>query len=285
VQEGKYTDNWVVQHWIMPSLRDVLSREALTADNPIIHRFTISLQPGMEYYQLPPSVHTVLRVCIINTEGVVTADYRPFSDLHPTGPNWVLEGNVLAVRPFPTQAFDVTLWFVPTGDSAAHYSKNQTGVQVGSDNRTLMLASSPTLGFVDRRINAYVGQVLRVYRNGLVQERVIAEHDAAAGTVKVRVPFAPDWSSQPVSYEIAPILDEALMEAIAVMTAIRMGTASKISATHQEMLRRIYMQAIKSYRDRTSGMQARSGRAFERVTIDNPNIQNGVARFTDFVSW
>lgn len=295
--DAKYSDSFLVNNLVYPAMTDVLARLNLNQDNPITVRHSVSLLPGVEYYQLPPGVQEVWRVAVLDTAGNVVGDWYPRGVMNPRGPGWTLEGNLLGVRPFPTNGQSIEVWYIPSGDVMCHIG---TGYLQGDE---LVLAATPTLGMRDRRPNAYAGSILRILGETW-QDRVIAAYDARTRVVRVRVPFDSEFAEsdsqdtgvtggtfsgsstssggfstsalsssgdypQTVTYEVAPIYSAALYETIAVAVALKLAVARKMT-DKIPMLEREYRKAIKTITDNLMNLQMRAPKAVDRDTVDHP---------------
>jgi len=123
---------------------------------------------------------------------------------------------------------------------------------------------------LDRRENSYCGQILRVIpATGMVEERVIASHDVALNEITTRIPFNTALESA-VRYEIAPIGMQSLYESIAAGSAMKLGAYRKISGSHYQMILQQYRSSIKTATDNLANMQMRTGKSFQKKTVDNP---------------
>lgn len=267
--DAKYTDDFLVRHIIQPATVDVLSRINTNQDNPIVNRFTISLAAGTSVYQMPPCVQEVWRIVRLDSNLNILGDYIPRNHFHRMGPNWSLEGNTLRWWPKNDETFDVTIFYISNGDVALHYAS--TGATYPTST-TMVLPSSPTLGEVDRRPNAYVGSVVRTLpSSGIRQERIITAYDASTRTVTVNLP----WDSTPSAntpYEIAPYASQPLYEAVSVACAMKLGAYTNISDSHQQKIANEYRTALKTVRDNFSNLNIRLPKGFEKNTVDNPNL-------------
>lgn len=299
----KYTDDYIVRHVIGPSMVDVLARVNLNADNPIVLRFSITLVPGQQYYQLPCSIGEVWKIAILDTGGRVISEELPRGVHNPRGMNWAIEGNLLSIMPYPGNAQSFEVWYTSNGDYAPHHSTG--GGSLDSELTTFTLGS-PSTGSLDRRPGAYIGQILRLLPSapGAIEERVISDHDPVGGTVTVRMPFTQlqyqgAWSgatayavndvvtsggSQYVCvsahtnhippnttywrantpYEIAPLGAEALYEAIAARASMKLGAFRNISQAKRQAIQFEYASALKSITDNLANMQMRTGKSFDR---------------------
>lgn len=268
---SKFLDEYIIAHALMPAMVEVINRLNNSQDNPIILRHRISLVKDQEQYVLPPCIGNVLRFAEIDEAGNVTNDYYPGGLYNPVGPGWYIEGNELIVRPFPAAARNVDIWYVSNGDVLTHYATDGT-----LKSSTELLVGTPLLGQMDRRENAYAGQVLRVITEDLIEERIIETYDVTAGEVTVRRPFTDDlsalWPSEtelPVAYEIAPYGSQPLYDAIALRAAMKLGVAANVSERKREQLKEEYRSAIKAIGDNLTNMQQRTGKFIDKATVDN----------------
>ena len=264
--DAKYDNDFLIRHIISPTMVDVWARINMTLDNPIVMRHELSLTTTDEYYQLPPSVSEIWRIAKRNSSGDVIEEIMPRNEFHPQGVGWSLEGNTLRVDPQIGADSTFHIYYVPSGDINAHYST--AGIMAG-DRQTITLGAA-TLGSHDRRENAYAGQIIRILPDtGRIEERVIASHDVDNSEVVTRIPFDTPLTTS-VKYEIAPIGMQSLYEAISAGAALKLGSYRKITQSHYSMISLQYRAAVKTATDNLSNMQLRTGKHWEKNTIDNP---------------
>lgn len=261
--DAKYSDDFIVRHVIGPCLTDVVSRLNMNWDNPVVVRHIADLEKGCDYYQLPPAIGEIHQLCVTDDKGNVIEDWRPRGKWHPRGPKWSLEGNLLSFRPSLSQDVCLEIFYVPTGDVSPHMG---TGIW-DATNKQFTFGSTPTLGQIDRRPNAYAGQIVRILADSYVEERVIGVHDVVHGVVKPRYSF--HYESGNYAYEIAPIGAQSLYEAIAAAGSLKMGAYRKITANHYKMILAQYQSAIKTVGDNLSNLQMRTGKSWEVTTLDS----------------
>jgi len=279
---SKYDNDWITKHIIATSAVDVLARIAMTDQNPIVIRHSLTIEEGSEYYALPPNIQRVLRIAKLTEAGAVEWDWCPEDEAHPTGPKWALEGNVIAFRPFPTVDEDITVWYTPNGSVCPHYSAAGGACDDATSATEFTLTETPTLGVFDRRENAYAGCVLRFLTPLKVwQERIIESYDAETRVCTLRVPITNAGTTTGHTYEIMPPAHYALWEAIAAWGAMKMGAMAKISGTHMEFIRIQYAAAIKTIRDQLSTIQSRTGPHLSKNNYNNPNYREPLA----ILSW
>lgn len=268
---SKYDEDFITRHVITPAIQDVMARLSLMRTDPILLRYDIDLEAGQEYYQLPPAVASIWRLVKMDSDGLIEWEDTPRGEFHPNGPNWAVEGNLLAIRPHPTVDDTLTLWYVPSGDFVPHYSA--AGGAVAADNLTLTLDTTPDYGPIDRRTNALAGSILRILpAAGAWQERIIASSTATA--VVVRNEFDPSLASTSgIRYEIAPPMKQYLWEAIALAAAMKMATYKAVSGARRQGMEIEYRKAMKTCKDMAGMAQGRNSGAWEKATVDNGNLE------------
>jgi hypothetical protein len=273
--DAKYSDDFLIRHIIMPSMVNVNSRINNSMTNPVVSRLRISLVDDQQYYQLPPTVGEIWNVCEFNTElGTITKDYAPRGHYNPRGPNWKIEGNQLSILPLPEQAKDIDIFYTHNGDLLLHYGTSTTSNgALASDLVTFTLDSSPTIGAIDKRPNAYAGAVLRVLSGNVVEERIIdsssSSKESSVIEVTVRTAFDYHTSGEDITYEIAPSGFQPMYEAIAASGALKLASYKKITGTHFQMIQLQYKDALKSAADHYANIQMRMPKHLDKDTIDN----------------
>lgn len=272
--DAKYNDAYLVSNIIPPAIEHVFARNALGGDNPIRLTVPITLVANTAEYPLPATLGQLWRVYHLDTDGKMDAEIVPQNHYALNGPGWEIDGNVIRFNPAPTASEAGEVWYVEfTSDCSylPHYS--EASGAVASDNLTVTLASTPTLGSVDRRPNAYAGQMLRVLTasNGVWQERVIASSTAGATPqVVLRNPFSPSLAGVTgLRYEIGPAMSFSLLQAISLYATLDLGAATNITPAKESQLTRLLKTAMKTVKDKAYNMQARTGRSFDLGTVDN----------------
>jgi hypothetical protein len=142
---------------------------------------------------------------------------------------------------------------------------------VSPDTLVFGLTSTPEVGVIDRRDNAYLGSMVRILTStGIVEERIISKWTKSSTffQTKVRLPFTYATAGS-LTVEYAPFGLESLYEAVAVGGAIKLGTYKKITGSQFQMLQMQYKDAMKTCMDHFSSQQMRTGKYFERNTADN----------------
>lgn len=281
--DAKYTDQFLVQHVVMPGLVDVWSRCSLSADNPVLLSYDITLVENQECYVIPPcvgEVHELVQYTgstgLQSNIGVPTDDLYPRHRMSVGGPIWSVEGNMICFRPFPLGVDNIgnktwTMRYTTNGDMNPHYhdstSTNAGSLNAGKDQFTL--SSAPALGLLDKRENAYAGQVLRILDGSVFEERVIASYDPSTRVATLKRPFTSAAAGAHL-YEVCPPQSQGMVEAVSLACSLKLGAWRKISAAHAQMLQLQYRSAIKTIGDNLANMQMRNGKAWTKDTRDNP---------------
>jgi len=273
--DAKYTDDYIIRHLLTPTMVDVLSRLNLTTASPVILTFDISLSTSVYTYVLPPCIGEVLRLAVVDSDNNLLVDAYPRDRMDYRGKKWAIRGNPgayeLSLDEILLGTGTCQLWYASTGDVLPHYGTGTLADVSGTD--TFTLAASPTLGVLDRRPNSYCGQVLRLLpASGAVEERIISTHVLSGGSWKVTVekPFT-ETSDGSILYEIAPSGSQPLYEAISARTAMKMAAPRKnITEMQYNRIVTEYKSSLKTIGDNLTNLNARSGRAFEKATVDNP---------------
>lgn len=276
--DAKYDNEYIVRHVICPAQVDVMSRLALTSGSPVILLFDITIVDDQDYYVLPPCVQQVLRFVLSTDDQVPIFDAMPRSIFHRNGSGWAIEGTpgamILRVSGGNPNDFDGTVWYTSNGDVLPHYGTGTLADSSGTDRVTL--TASPTLGVLDRRENAYAGQVLRILPSspGPVEERQISRSYYSGGSwyAEVRNPFTTTADGS-VTYEIAPAGSQALYEAVATASALKLGVGRKISQVHRESIQYQHRVAMKTIGDLLTNVQGRLPHFIDKNTVDNPTTR------------
>lgn len=271
-----YKDSDLINHFFGPALSDVWARLNMASRGKVMIRHALSIVQGQEYYDLPPNIGRIKRMGRIDSDGTPFDEVVPRGEFHPGGVGWSVQGNTLQISPTPIGSGTVYIWYVPTGSVNCHYATDGGLYATDTTNCTFTLSTSPALGQLDRRPNAYAGQVLRILGSTVHQERVIESHDITNGRVTVRRPFNPAPGTSLVTYEIAPIASESLIQALAIRGAMLMLAMKRASDTQRQHLNQELRAAMKTVLDDAINVQARTGTAFERATSDNLDLINSL---------
>jgi len=279
--DSKYTDQFLLQHVVMPSLVDVWSRCSLSADNPVLLDYNITFAENQECYTLPACVGEIHEIVQytgasgnVTSSGLPTDDIRPDHEQSRTGPGWMIEGNMLCFRPFPQNLssggntnLTWTVRYTTNGDMLPHYSSTNLGT-LQANKTDFTFNSNPDLGLVDYRPNAYAGQFVRLLSGSIHEERVIASYDPVGRVATLVRPFTVNAGTY--TYEVCPPQSQGMVEAIAIAAALKLGAWRKISQAQNQLLTQQYRAAIKTIGDNLANMNLRTGKGYARDTRDNP---------------
>jgi hypothetical protein len=268
--DAKYDDNYLVRFFLSSSMSDVISRVSMMSDAQVVAVLPLTVAAGTQYYQLPPHVRQILRVgTTVADSGVFMEDFHPRSEFNVYGPGWSIEGNIISFKPYPTEAKNYTILYVPSGDVAVHYENAAHGVRNANGTFTLH-SSGSLLGSLDKRPNAYVGSYIRIFGTNITDECQVSAYDAATRVATLRT--TPTNAAGSYSYEVVPFLMEPMIDAISLSAAMRAGTGRKITQAHMQSLMLAYRQAIKTAYDTLGNMNSRTGKRFSGGTVDNKNL-------------
>ena len=274
--DAKYNDNFLIRNIITPTFASIASRINNSTTNSISTWIPFPLTKGLAYYQIPPCVGEVWRLAMRNDDDWVSREAMPRTEWHYRGPNWKVEGNMLVFAPTPDQDYpDLELQFMHNGEIQPFILTSATlSAPSGSlDTLTFPRSTTPLLGTIDRRDNAYLGCVVRLLTStGVIEERIISTwtKDSTNWKIVVRRPFTSNYSAGTVTnVEIAPFGLDSLYEAVAIGSAMKFSIYKKISGTQFQMLQLQYKDAMKTAMDHFSNKQMRTGKYFERSTADN----------------
>lgn len=273
--DAKFSNDWIVRHCIGPAQVDILARLSLTSGSPVIIQTDIAIAADTDYYVLPPCVQQVIRFTLVTDDDVPTYDALPRSIFHRHGSGWRIEGTPgafrLVISGGNAMDLDGQIWYISNGDVHPHYGTGTLAAVSGVDRVTL--SASPTYGALDRRDNAYNGQTLRILSASPapIEERTITRSYYSGGSwyAEVATPFT-HTADGSVTYEIAPAGSQSLYEAIAAWGAIKLGTARKISKSHQDALALQYRASLKTIGDNLTNIQGRVPQHIDKNTVDNP---------------
>lgn len=229
---------------------EVFSELMRMSDNQYWVRFDVSVVDGDTHVLLPSNVGTIERIVERDSvTGLPRTEFYNRGRRHVAGPGFQHEGNFLRWSPtWVGGAKTLTIEYQPSGETHVGYG---TAATASSSQSALVLSTSPTEGYFDRRPGAYLGLWLRVLGAGTtltenpsgysffpIQERVIRAYDenAAAGPqVTVEPQFDFDLSSAAhnassgftnLRYEIVPSGLAKLTDVIAWRTVMTLHSVS-----------------------------------------------------------
>jgi len=247
----------------------------------VTRRADFTLSGTDRYSTLPPGIGEILEVVLYDESWIVPQEAKPRHFLNPIGSGWRIEGNILVVEPLPADAtgsrtFSVS--YIHNGSFYPHLSEDGGTLEQDEEgNHRVWLDLAPDKGALDRRPNAYAGQVIRLLPTtpGPVEERVISASGYEGGRyyVDVRVPFTHQTAqADGLRYELAPQGHECLYDAIAMMVALRLGAMTRQSEATMNRLEKMYRTSLKTIKDNLHSMQQRRPKHWAKDTRDNPSL-------------
>jgi hypothetical protein len=265
---GKFTDPTLSTHIIPSSIENVMSRLMMDMDNPIITSFSITTVANQSRYRLPSHMSSIKRVVRKDARGRIIAEIIPHSNLSVYGPGWAIEGNELVFDPKPSVG---ETWYIlmETGSLVSpHYATDGT---LNADLDTITLSEDPALGLLDYSDGGYLGQMVRVIdtSNRRVESAVISSqsYDTGTATVTLNRPLT-DISSGTVTYEILPLMTNAILDAVVYDACMTIALSREKSNNFVGLLRRRYQSAIKSAGDRLTNLQGRVPKGGQKFSVD-----------------
>ncbi|RMH78270.1 MAG: hypothetical protein D6681_20250 [Calditrichaeota bacterium] len=250
------------------------------AENPITVRFRVNFVADKEVYALPPYVDTIVQVGIFDTASQLwTTWVSPKSRWNPSGRGFeFLHQSFIRVDATIRDAFSyLDVEFIPTGELQP-YVKYSHQVNIGSDRTTWPISQQPDIGDFDRRSNAYVGSILRIYDGPappgaqffVIRDFLITDYDSTTGRATVAPDIPSDWQTGAYSYEILPVFGRNFLDAVTMRTA--MFLVGIETPQRQGPLREEYRRAKRAIM--LSWSQARNifGRAFSKDTVFNDHF-------------
>jgi hypothetical protein len=258
---SKYSDAEMVV-MIEHAFQTILADLSTTMDNPIRVRHSVVFGTSTQDYILPPSVGVIRRIYKVNaTTGLAEWELIPRSEYNLSGPSFLLEGRNIRLQPKWTSSETVVIEYTPNGDFRLHYGTEPTATDGELDH--LFLPATPTLGTLDKRENAYVGAVLRVWTTDgtfFPEERTIIAYDNTTRKATVSPDFSQDWfdhlAGNIVYTEVVPaygrLLESVICWYLAQELAAISGDATKYAMAAGEYRRK--MRALRIFLDSQEGI-------------------------------
>jgi len=271
--DAKYDNGYLVRTVIGPAMADVLSRINQTQDNPILLHHAISVTEGQQFAILPPYIQEIWWVVEFDSDGEIKSDWRPSGRRDPIGPGWLLDGNSIRFMPKANFTGTIYIGYVPNGNAQLHYSSGTT--QTTGSQSSVVLATSPTYGLLDRLKDSYVGSYFRLLGSGKVwEERIITAYSQATPSVPT-ITLRSDLTrtianGESLEYEVCPPIVLSMWEAIAARASLKLLASRSASQSKYAMIQAEYASALKTVRDNLSNLQLRTGKGVEKNTVDNP---------------
>lgn len=278
---AKYTDAEIIKHFVEPAWSQVFNAMAMTQDNCVTCRHTFTTVADQPFYTLPPHMRRILKLTQFDIHGNTTHDYLSRSEYNARGPGWLLNGNQLEIRPWPENAVELDIFYIPTADIRLHEATGGRLVDVSSSPSTtkLTLDSTPTLGTVDNRSNAYAGCYIEI-NNGASTDQVftyiVESYDASTRQVTVRGTLDSTITDigleTDVEYAIVTPLGSAMSQVIALRAVMTVLTVKRASQASLANMRAEFVSALKDVRDTFTNLNARMPKRFERDVAESTDM-------------
>lgn len=267
---AKYTDADLLD-LIEVEWASILAELNRTGQRPLVVRHDLSVPQGAEILQLPPIVQNLLQIVKLTRTGDVEWAVTPASRYNPAGPGVLFEGPVIRFQPpWSGGTETLRLEFVPSGDIRLHGGTAGTITNSLSANTcTVVLASSPSVGSLDTRPNAYAGSILRILSastNNYMQERIIQSYNVTSRTATLAPAFEAALlpGGATVTYEIAPLLYQAHDFVVAMAVARNIAVIEGDPARTKFLTQR-YAERMRDLRLNESAYQGLVG---DRMSVD-----------------
>ena len=273
---GKYTDTILIKNILSPAISDVMHRIHNSSQIPVVCAFDFTMAANSTSYALPPCIGQVWQIKQVNDNGELGAEVYSRHDLNISGYGARVEGSSFNVQAASTTAASFRIFYVHNGKAGWHYGgagKEGTAATVSSVS-TVVLNMTPTVGAVDRRINAYGGQLLRTFPTvGVIEERVIDtyQYSASQWSATLRQPF--DVVDSTIAYEIVPPGPETMWEAIITNSCLKLATVRQVTNKKYQMLSDIHKGAMKTCMEQAGNHDGRLGKTFNDRTKDNADYR------------
>lgn len=270
--DSKHPQSLVFDHFMAPKFGEVFTRVQMDSDVPVLLRTEMTLVSGTSKYVLPPNVHEVWQLVLLDDDGNIKAEARPNNYMHSCGPNWRIQGNVLVFEPALDANHTAHLIYAPGADNSMHYST--TGQVVDSTTFRLGDPVANGVGRVDFRENAYAGMMLRVLKSGAVfEERLIQTYDADTGDVTVDIALDTEAGTG-IAYEVVVPGTVAFYEAVVLAAAMKFGAMRGVSQKNYLLMQAEYQSSIKTAMDTLGNLNVRISKHFTQNTNDSEGNRN-----------
>lgn len=225
VIDGRYSDSDLLR--ILASSFNIALTDLNTAmsKNPIYVEHTINFNTTDKEYLLPTGVNGIAQLAIPDpATGRVESLIPAFHLNELAGPNWSIVLPFLRLQmPFNRAAVG-RVTFEPKAETMMHVGKltGSTHTIAAAATTFALSESAVQYGRFDKRPNAYIGGMLRVYKAKIpsgylafpVQERIVTAFSAATLTLTLNKCFdveISDASANEIWYEIVPLVDPGIM--------------------------------------------------------------------------
>ena len=275
-QEGKYSDTVLLRNTLRQSVQDVMHRVHNSSQTPVVCVYDFTIPTGLTSFTLPPCVGQVysLRLMDVAFENESYEIFRRH-DLAIGDYNFRIEGNSIRIKDAQTSPLYLRLYYVHTGSGEWHYggTGNEGTAATSSNVSTFTFDSSPTIGVIDKRVNAYAGQVVRCFPStGLIEERVVESYAFTSSVYRatLRNPF--DVVDGSVTYEVLPPGPPAMWDAVVYNACIRLGTVRQMTQKQMAYFHDLNRAAMKTLLETVGNSDGRQGKVFTDRTRDTEDL-------------
>jgi len=241
---SRFDDDWIVKHEVGSVIPDIIHRIRNWDSSTLYMNYDFTGVTDQYLYRMPVGCKDIVRLEQLDSNSDVVVQYLPRGDDHPRGYGWRVSGDSLQFAEQLSTSTTYRMVFTSSGDASLHTGSGA----LAADLSTLTLASTPTLGAVDRREGAYIGYTLRVKpTSGPIEERIITSHTwtGSEWTVGVREAFT-DLTEASHTYEIVPWAMTQFWECVAVRAAMRIAAKLSASKKDQTFLKLEYNSVLKT---------------------------------------
>ena len=269
---GKYDDSTLLKNVLGPSLQDVMHRIHNSSQLPVVNVYDFTIAANVNHVTLPPCIGQVWRVVLLDDADEETFEVYSRHDLSIGGFNVRFEGNSLHIHKELTGAQDIRIYYTHTGKVGWHYGGSAAhGIAATTSGASkFTCATTPTIGAVDRRLNAYGGQLLRTFPStGVIEERVIDKSIYTLGSWVLNLRDAFNVVDGSVAYEIVPPGPPAMWEAVTYSACIRLGTIRSMTQKQMAYFHDLYKGARKTLVEQVGNFDGRQGKKFDGNTKDS----------------
>lgn len=265
---SKWSAARLIRRQFYPCYQQVLTELSGTSDKEVLIRHSITLASGTTRYILPPHIEKIRQLVYLDTDDptIIEREILPAQTHLAVGPRWWIEGNVLVLN-FDPEQYDGeswSLWYAPGGTFFSH-----EGTATSATATTLVLSSSPSLGDLDTRDNAYLGATVRILddTNGVSQERAVTTYARSTRTATVTESFSPTPSGT-ITYDILPPLwSPQILDAVIWLASRRMLAANGPKDKNFRLARE-YQESLRAARSHLNRFQGRLADRFNDETRD-----------------
>lgn len=270
---GKYSDTVLLRNVLRPSIQDVMHRVHNSSQLPVVCRFDFTMPADQDTVTLPPCISQIWSVWQMDsTFTYETGEVLKRHDLDSRGFGYRFEGNSFKLQEAVNTPMYFRIYYVHSGSGEWHYggtSKEGTAATSGASVSTFTMNASPTFGVVDKRINAYAGQIVRCFPStGMTEERTISSYLYTSSVYRATLANAFDIVDGTVEYEIVPPGPPSMWDAVTYNACIRLGTIRSMTQKQMAYFHDLNRAAMKTLLETVGNFDGRNGKSFTDETKD-----------------